>query len=381
MEILGLFILYVIIKFIFNSSRKDSRRKEVSNKLEEGINIKVTQKKEKIEGVREEIEIFNIKGKGVLYSNLNDNRIAYLVTMLDATEELLPIYSTLESMQWFEGLFGLKSDFFQLPYNISEINTWVDIFDIPIDVLVFPRKGQRKIKVELSIINSSSKVINKSHKIISYENKKIGYQDAKEYANKIKRYSVNFAMHAAFIDGEITKDEAGIIKQWILKKFDDSELENNKIFDIINESLEEAKKMKEKSYINHIYNDINSIATNKDKYEMLELVLSVTAGDSKFDKDEESLLEEMCSQLEIKREVYNNMASKIISVNIREDLSNVNKMLGIKESMSKNEKNKILKKKYREWSSRVNHKDKKIRDQAENMLQLIAEEKKKIRKY
>jgi tellurite resistance protein len=386
MEVLIIIIIYFVYKVISNSSSdhnssNQSVKKEVSNRLEDGLNLKITEKKERIEGVKEEINLFNVKVKGVIYSNLDDNKIAYFLTMTDITEEEKPVLCTLESMQFFKGIFGLQSDLFQIPYKISEVHDWISIFDIPIDVLVFPKKGNRRVKIELSIVNSSEKVVNRSHKIIDFNNKKIGYEDAIEYAGKIKKYSVNFAMYAASIDGHITKDEASIIKKWIINKYSNNELKNNKIQEIISESLAEIKKMKNANYLSSIYDEINSIATNKDKFDMLELILSVTAGDSKFDKDEEKLLEDICNRLDIKREVYNKMASKIIPVNIRENLTNVNKMLGIKESMTKKEKNKVLKQKYREWSSRVNHKDKKIREQAENMLQIIAEEKKKIRNY
>lgn len=381
MEIIVIFIIYIVVKLMINSARNESIKKEVNSKLEEGLKLNITRKKDKLEGINDEIEILDVKIKGVIYSNLDDKKIGYYLTITDVTDEPMPIFSVLESMQLFDGIFGIRSDLFRMPYEISEFHAWTGLYAIPLDILVFPKKGKRKLKVELSVVNSLNKVVNQSHQIISFENDKVGYEDAAEYAKKIKKHSINMAMYAASIDGEITKEEADIIKGWIISNFKASELENNNIHDIISESLEEIKKMSKESYIKNIYNEINSIATNRDKHDMLELVLSVTAGDSKFDKDEENLLEDICNNLEINRKIYNKMTSKIVSVNIREDLNNVNKMFGIHDDMSYEEKNKILKREYRKWNSRVNHSDKKMRDQAENMLKLIAEEKKKIRKY
>ena len=48
-------------------------------------------------------------------------------------------------------------------------------------------------------------------------------------------------------------------------------------------------------------------------------------------------------------------------------------ILGIQAGMSEPDIKKLLNEEYRKWNSRVNHKDKKVREQSSEMLTLIAD--------
>lgn len=112
----------------------------------------------------------------------------------------------------------------------------------------------------------------------------------------------------------------------------------------------------------------------------MELIIKIAAVDKEYKKDEEELINSIANNLEIKMDTFRKLTDKHVAVKFYEDLNNVNDLLGLKDDMSDEEKKAHLRKEYRKWNQRVANSDPKVREQAGEMLKIIAEERSKLRK-
>ncbi len=71
------------------------------------------------------------------------------------------------------------------------------------------------------------------------------------------------------------------------------------------------------------------------------------------------------------------MIEKTLPVTMHTSPANEENLLGINPDMAEKEIKRILREQYQKWNARVASTDPKIRAQAEEMIQLIAEAKKK----
>ena len=108
------------------------------------------------------------------------------------------------------------------------------------------------------------------------------------------------------------------------------------------------------------------------RYDALELCLEVAGADGSADKSELDLIESIAQGLEVDAARLKEMVQKALPVAMFTD-KDPDSVLGIKPDMSEADIKRFLNQEYRKWNSRVNHNDKKVREQASEMLALIAD--------
>ena len=93
-------------------------------------------------------------------------------------------------------------------------------------------------------------------------------------------------------------------------------------------------------------------------------------------KETISFLSHISGLLDIDKDKFRSMAQKLLPVSTQET-SNVEFLLGITSQMSSEAIRQRLNDEYQKWNARVTHPDQAIQNQAEQMLQLIAEARSK----
>lgn len=117
-----------------------------------------------------------------------------------------------------------------------------------------------------------------------------------------------------------------------------------------------------------------------ERYNILNTLLNLSTRNKKFFSEEDVFLNNVAKKLEIDFDKFAEIKKqKTINAElINFNTSNEEDMFGIKETMTKDQKIKILRNEYSRWNALTNHADKTKRDKAKNMRDLAAKLRSKI---
>ena len=103
-------------------------------------------------------------------------------------------------------------------------------------------------------------------------------------------------------------------------------------------------------------------------------LLNIAGADDKLSEKENALLDKIVKKLEVDEVIFANMKNKtIINVDEMETSTSTSETIfGIKESMSNEEKCKLLRKHYSKWNAQTNSNNQKTKNRAKDMVKLIA---------
>lgn len=330
--------------------------------------------------------VFKVGIKGNLTVPFPNYPAVFVTLMFDTTDGTKkPVVSSVDAFRTADNVFFAHIPKpTPIPYQQTLINNWVDIVTIPIDVLVFPKKGNRKLEFTVKVMDcvNPTKTIAESSVSMNYENSKPGYEEIISNTAELEILTVKLAVNISGIDGDFEAREVDIIKDWIKKKTTkvdgsidtarQSEL-NGIMQNTIDEVLSGNKPDLEK-----ICQDVNRVADLAKKYETLDLLLKIAAADDTYNENEHQMIDTIANKLDVNMDKFRSISEKIVPVSIRENIDDIDKLLGIDPSMTVEKKREHLRKEYRKWNQRVVSQDPKIRKQAEEMLDIIAKERSKL---
>jgi len=275
----------------------------------------------------------------------------------------------------------------QMPYSKSEVSN-LHLLTIPIDMLTFPARGKRRLCSVLSIAPVDQKNNPSSFGYGSYEhlNESFGYVDGIAIRIKAEELGLKYAAAVSAIDGVIDSEEKKVIRRWMDSRIDS--LPENMRADttrslsralMIAERLSVSIKPGEFEILCEEILEGYSIRTfpRGELYDIIELCLKVAAADGIASPEELKLVDRIASLLRVDMDRFRKMSEKILPVNIHSK-KDVTSILGLRPEWTAKQRKKHLRDQYREWSARVTHSDAKVRDQADEMLRLIAGERAKI---
>ena len=149
-------------------------------------------------------------------------------------------------------------------------------------------------------------------------------------------------------------------------------LDLNRVYEVLiddnSETKIDFKSIRNKTLINERYN-------------ILDTLLNLSTRNKKFFSKEDVFLNDVAKKLEIDFDKFAEIKKqKTINAElINFDTSNEEEILGIKQTMTKDQKIKILRNEYSSrWNALTNHADKTKRDKAKNMRDLAAKLRSKI---
>lgn len=331
-----------------------------------------------------DIDCFEVKIQGAINAQSNNATVQFIAKMHDETnEEKEPVLSTIEEFQSDDSVVFSFQKSEELPYANTLISDWITIFKIPLPFLEFPKKGRRDISITFYIVNQQGNILEQAEHKIPFVNEENGYLDALENRKKFEEVIIKTALLVSNSDGEMDNSEAEVIKHWVktrLTGYNESVRNENKqlLNDYIKDGFNQVKN--DEIDIHSILDEIHDIASDGEKYELYELCLKVASSDGKAEQEELDLLDDITDYLDLDRVKLQSMLEKELPVNIyTNSIDDKESLIGITIDMDNKQIKKHLVKEYSKWSARVAHKDEKIRNQAEEMIQIIVDLRKKYK--
>ena len=303
------------------------------------------------------------------------------ISILDVTDgpDAKIVQSRLSQWSSQEGpdpsAFCYKASLGKLPDKVTTLSEWTAIAQIRFDWLMFPRKGQRKLQFVTSILSADgSDELACARCLFDCENPNFGYIDLQENSERTNILAVALAFVVSAADNKLCDCEIELIKNWAR----DNILENS----ASDEDEYKLDKALEKTIAffragnnldtYNICDEIVGIAPVAQRYDIMELCLYVAQSKGSVTPEELAVLKNMAGWLDIDSERFHEMMEKVLPIDMHE-VRDIETILGISSDMSKEKVRQHLNKEYSKWNSRVTNADPDIQNQADQMLNLIAE--------
>ena len=356
------------------------------------LQVSVTRDKATVGG--ESFECYKVRMRGKISAPYAGFSYQIVVHLLDVTDgEGKPVLCAIDQLQEAETIaFEFLTDPLQLPYADSVMAEWLPVVTIPIDVLTMARSGRRRLECRLDIINASDppmyvvgrmlhsetgSILETASTEVDVDVSEAGYEDVRENRLVLDGLTLKLAMAVSASDGSMEPREGEIIRQWLEKQIAHLQSEDRRTDEKqrLNGQVAEAYKAASKGELNirTLCDQVKSIATTGDRYDILELCLHVAAADGEADGKELKLTRDIATFLGVSLDRLRSMEEKIVPIAMHTVEQDAESLLGINTEMSPDEVRKHLNQEYKKWNSRSAHSDESIRDQAAQMLKIIAE--------
>ena len=310
--------------------------------------------------------------------------------------------------------------------NITQSKKIYNQYDLPEELafpfneIVFAKGGKRKLNFRVFLTTKNVKFHEDSGRPIIEENeiyRPDNFEVMKEYSGEtefdngdgdwreIKIYGSNSIEAEYKLPGylETNRKEMAYFKSIIaanLIKIRDKD--PKKIFEILRDEIDydddgyeyEKRHIYKTLDLKRVYEDLmNDNSGTKidfksirnktlidERYNILNTLLNLSTRNKKFFSEEDVFLNDVAKKLEIDFDKFTEIKKqKTINAElINFNTSNEEDIFGIKETMTKDQKIKILRNEYSRWNALTNHADKTKRDKAKNMRDLAAKLRSKI---
>ena len=338
------------------------------------------------------IECYNVEMVGMI-SHPTDDQVKIILIIQDITDNKdendsgAPILSAHEVFAE-EGSRVLSVQRLYDSGPTHYFSDWVSFIPIPVDFIIPPHKGKRKLKFLLCVadsntktdrggIDDSTKLQHISKKIINFSFKEPGYMDELVNKDKVEDLTIKLGMSMAAADGHLDQKELNVIKGWVknltnLLEEDKAE-ERKKYFSKFVKSAYAAAKDKKVS-LSNLVKEFNDIASKSQKYTAMQLLLDISGADGTLSKEEDVFINKIAKTTGINLATFKEMKNKVIANVDNIDLSEKpsEESFGVTEDMDDKQKCKVLRKEFTKWNGQTNHNNIKKRKRAKEMVKIIA---------
>lgn len=368
-----LIFIYVIIKAIFTSADESIAAK--TNLFSADV------EKTKYEG----FDVFSIKVSGVV-SVPNDNYPVKMRTHIcDKTGGVeIPVMCMIQEYQRAgTTLFEHETGIIEMPYSVTSFKKPLELFVVPIDSLLFSKKGLVNLLFTVQVIDQNNMRYAMSEVDFTYHNQEDGWEDLEKNTTRVQELTIYLAMYMSKADGIMDKSEGDVIRNWVKKKlnpYDDRteeeiKKEKSRFNDIIADAY--TKALNDKVTPELLCEEIVNKASTAQRYEILELCLDIVGADNKAEKSELDIVNNLSKLLEIDQGKFNKMKERQLPIKMHVEKDDPCSIVGVTSEMSSEEIRIHINSEYSKWNRRTTHSDPKIREQADEMMMLIAECRKK----
>lgn len=383
--LLAIFVVWNLITNFF----RNQKNKKLVKKMEEEIKQNPFQcivNNDTID-IDEETrwDVLHIQMKGIINGPHDDFDLRFIAKITDITDdEEHPILCMLDEFKSLDSdVFWYEGNVEKFPYESTILKNWVTVVKVPKIFLTCARSGNRKIKVEVfAIKGNTDTILEQASSEFTFYSENTGYQEKSENRDYFEEMTVKTAMLVSASDGSMDASEADIIKEWVRKRVN-----------AYTDEYQEDEKKRLNSYIREAYEEINNnsidiyevlegienIASEGEKFDLFELCLDVAKADGEADKEELQIINEIAKYIGLDEKQFRSMVEKTLPITMHTSEVNDEDLLGIKSDMTKEEIKKHLRNEYRKWNQRIGSSDSELREQAETMIHLIAEARKKYK--
>ena len=359
------------------------------------ITARLTKKQFDTDKAESEYYSVEIKGQFPLSSSVDVTCLTSILDVTDGEDNPKFVLSHIDAFQEeSSSAFGSKA-----PIGIVSgdqgFSKWVEVSKVFPFILQTPFSGSRKLKILIRLMDSDDIDQiqfgfggNDNYWVHALEvrinQKEKGYQESFEERNEGMTLCVKLAMSVAMSDGSFDKKEGQVIKKWMTKAISHLSDDKKKEMKVaLNSAMSESNKaLKSGTFLRSpIIKRLNKINDTGMKYDVMELCYDVMAADGKADKNEITELNQIGTALKLDNkelEKIRDMRMIDLSGSIDEN-DDPQTLLGIDATWSKPKVKSHLMNEFKKWNSRLNSSsEKKDREHAQRMLDLIGEERKKL---
>jgi uncharacterized tellurite resistance protein B-like protein len=336
----------------------------------------------------ERIEVLKLEVKGGIPTGTGIAFLAHLVTEKECVRCFLPNYQEVDSL-------NLQVSAPQVSNNPNADLFWPDwvcLSVVPLLTLQGPEGGHQNIRLQVSAIQCEAGedgwILPQFHFGKPLGGKRLvaqlhspwkrltlaplGYLEAEKQQGVWMESTVKIAFSMAVADGNVDKEEATLIKEWVKKNLQgmsDADSVKNRI----NASI---SRISNGGFDIDITAAIETLCEAPEyvRFQAVELITEVLAVDGEAGQSEIALRNKVINNLQLDPEECRALLDKRIAMDglsITADNSPL-AALGIPEGLPQAELRKRLNAEFRKWNGRITHQDPKVREQAERMLSLIA---------
>ncbi len=319
-----------------------------------------------------------VRGTIVVPTPMHETEIQVLLAdTTQAPDNTLPILCTIPKWQLDNSpAFCYKEYNGKIPQTKTVLTDWVAVTNIPTEILNFPRKGNIKLKFVTSLISrQTGEELACAETLLDYDNRKLGYIDVRENARRTEVLTWQLALSVCAVSDQLDPTSTEIIAEWI------------DLRDALQPQQEEASSQRLKTeFDNALANsdtvnlfdteqtcaELMSIATIVEIYDAMDLCLRVIAAREAARPEQTAFISNIARLLDLDETKFREMTQKRLPLAMHQQ-HDLEFILGITADMSPEHRRKRLNDEYQKWNARVNHPDKAIQSQADQMLTLIAE--------
>ncbi len=383
MEFIGIIIFLYVASLVWDEVTKPAQAKKF-------LYTKVRKK------IEEDHTIYEVQGEGKIPNPWG----MHLVGALYIYDEKYPVLSNFTQTDESENSRVFRSDinFGYVEMAGNYYPSWSPLASVILEGIHHPHKGDRKLKFTIfyfdnndppifrngGVVSGQSKIFHISESIKSITFDDLGYMDEIKNENKIKPLIIEIAVAMAMSDGSLDKSEGNIIKQWIKKELSliNDTKRKAKLKTILNDSLETSyKKISEGKSFKNAIKKLNENASKIVKYQVIELCLDILSADGVAEEGELELLKDLSLNLGLDYEEVQKMKDKMLLEVESSESASDESIIGLNESLSKEDKLKFINQEYKKWNGRLNSlstDDK--RDNAQRMLDVLSRLRRKYEK-
>ncbi len=210
-----------------------------------------------------------------------------------------------------------------------------------------------------------------------------GYQEIREHQDEARSISVKIGVAVALSDGNLDDTESETLKRWVLRAIEPFAAEKKQsLKKMYNEAMKSAYLDAKNNTLtlSELTRRLNEIGDKKTKYDAIELCFDVMSADGVADKEEIHVIRKVSEALGVDSNEFEKMRDQRIiklDTNVQEH-ANIELLLGIESDWSEEKIKKHLRDEFQKWNNRINTlAEGEERDNAQRMLDLIAEARKK----
>ena len=379
---------YLIIRFAISSGGGGAN--EVSEDELGELDLRLRHDWEDLED-GETLELLRLELDGTIglpYAGM-PVRLVYSMTDITDPDEKLPVICHIDDYTDGETpIFWLEHEL-NIQYQISRVEG-MELPPVPTAALAYGRRGKRRIKVTVHIVDPSDNTIYAYGEAFTTQTQSdYGYLEQGERNTKTDRAIASLGLAICAGDGHIDKRETQAIKRYFSEQFtgiDEEDLAERKesLNQAMRELMTDAKENLSKLSLGETAEEIrrraeviaefNSEPLNHAAY---QLAMQIVAADDQLEEAELAIVKVIADTLEIPAEVDAEMRDRYLKLAMFESADHAT-ALNMPEQLSAEEEKAFLNSEYDKWRRRATHSDPKVREEANARLAAVTKARREL---
>lgn len=318
-----------------------------------------------------------------------DVKLVYSMTDVTDPGEPLPVVCHIEDYTDGEApLFWLEHEL-NIAYQISRVED-MELPPVPTAALMFARRGNRRIKLTVHIVNPRDNTIYAyGEAFINQQQKDYGFLEQGERNAKTDRAIAALGLAICAGDGHIDKRETQAIKTYFSEQFtgiDEDRVAERKaqLNDAMRELITDAKENVSKLSLEETKEEVRRRAKVIAEFESdplnhaaYQLAMQIVAADDQLEEAELEMVKVIREELDIPDEIDREMRDRYLKLAMFENEDHA-AALNMPEQMSAEEEKAFLNSEYEKWRRRATHKDPKVREEANARLAVVTKARREL---